>query len=53
MPKKQSKETQKDQSERFEREAQKLIDAGELNPIEADKALDRLTQNVRSLDSTG
>ena len=42
MPKKQSAESQKEQSERFKREAQKLIDAGELNPTEADEALDSM-----------
>ena len=44
MPKKQKQETQAEQSERFVREAQRLIDAGELNPTEADGALDRLVR---------
>lgn len=44
MPKKQNPESQESQSARFKREAQKLIDAGELSPIEADTALDRLTR---------
>jgi hypothetical protein len=52
MPKKHSAESQKEQSERFKREAQKLIDAGELIPIEAEKALDRIvTQNRPSRPS--
>ena len=37
MPRKKQKEPQVEQSARFEVEAQKLIDAGELNPIDADK----------------
>lgn len=42
MPKKQNAESQKDQSERFKREAQNLIDVGELSPTEADKQMDRM-----------
>lgn len=42
MPKKKRKETQAEQSARFEAEVQKMIDAGELSPTEADKALERL-----------
>ncbi len=37
MPKKKSDMTQAEQSERFRQTAQELIDAGELNPTEADK----------------
>ena len=40
MPKKKHKETQVEQSARFRAEVEKLIAAGELNPIEADEALD-------------
>jgi polyhydroxyalkanoate synthesis regulator phasin len=47
MPKKQNAESQKEQSERFKREAQKLIDAGELNPTEADEKVERLLTGVR------
>jgi len=47
MPKKQNAENQIEQSERFKREAQKLIDAGELSPTEAGEALDRLLTNRR------
>lgn len=39
MPKKANKESQADQSERFKRDAQRLIDAGELDPIEADERI--------------
>lgn len=42
MPKKEKQETQAEQSERFIREAQRLIDAGELNPTEAEDRLNRL-----------
>ena len=44
MPKKLHPESPEDQSERFRREAQKLIDAGELNPTAADMALDALVR---------
>jgi hypothetical protein len=42
MPKKLKPETPKEQSARFKREAQKLIDAGELNPTDAEAAGSRL-----------
>lgn len=44
MPKKKNQESQAEQSERFKRDAQKLIDAGELNPTEAEAAVDRLVR---------
>lgn len=44
MPKKKHAESQTEQSERFKREAQRLIDAGELSPTEADAALDHLVR---------
>lgn len=40
MPKKLKPETPKEQGARFKREAQKLIDAGELNVIEAEKGME-------------
>jgi len=46
MPKKAKPESPKEQSARFKREAQKLIDAGELNPADADAALDRLVRKT-------
>lgn len=46
MPKKKNKETPKEQSARFKKEAQKLIDAGELSPSEADEALDELVRKA-------
>lgn len=42
MPKKKPGMTPEEQSERFKADAQKLVDAGELNPIDADRVLDRL-----------
>jgi hypothetical protein len=39
MPKKLKPESEADQGERFRREAQKLIDAGELDANEAEKKL--------------
>ena len=47
MPPRKNPESPKEQSERFKRDAQKLIDAGELNPTEADKALDGLVKRAR------
>jgi hypothetical protein len=44
MPKKKHPETQAQQSARFKRDAQKLIDAGELNPTEAEAAVDRIVR---------
>ena len=42
MPTKKHKETPEDQSIRFRAEVEKLIAAGELNPTEADEALERM-----------
>ena len=42
MPKKAKPESQAEQSERFQKDAQKLIDAGELSPTVADATLDVL-----------
>jgi polyhydroxyalkanoate synthesis regulator phasin len=44
MPRKKVHESQAKQSARFRSEAQKLIDAGDLNPTEADAAMDRLVR---------
>lgn len=46
MPKKANPETQKEQSERFKRDAQRLVDAGELSPTDAEKALDALVKRA-------
>lgn len=42
MPKKKTSETQAEQSARFRAEVERMIAAGELNPTEADKAIDWL-----------
>ncbi len=45
MPKKKPGMTPEEQSERFKADAQKLINDGELNPIEADTLLEQLVDN--------
>ena len=45
MPKKKSHESQEQQSARFLAEAEKLIAAGNLDPDEAAKALDKLVRS--------
>jgi hypothetical protein len=48
MPKRKNPETPEQQSERFRREAQKRLDAGEPNPSEADAAIDRMIrENIK------
>ncbi len=47
MPKKKNQETQAEQSERFKKAVRELIDAGELNPIEADAAVDGLVKKSK------
>ena len=49
MPSKKNPESQKEQSERFKKTVADLVAAGELNPIEADKAFDRLIDSVKVL----
>ena len=46
MPAKKRKDKPGEQRKRFEKAVQELIDAGELNPTEADKALDRMVRNA-------
>lgn len=48
MPKKKHKETQDEQSARFKAEVERMIAAGELNPTEADKALEGLVRKSRT-----
>ena len=43
-------ESDKEQSERFEKTVRDLINAGELNPIEADAALDRIVRTAKRKD---
>jgi len=52
VPRKQGTESPAEQSERFKRDAQRLIDAGELNPTEANEALDRLVRNAKPRPQT-
>ena len=47
MPKKLKHETPAEQAKRFKRDAQKLIDAGELDPTEAEAVLDKLVRRQR------
>ena len=42
MPKKKKPETPEVQSARFRAEVERLVAAGELNPTEADEAVDRI-----------
>lgn len=44
MPKRKEMLSPEAQSQRFKDEVQRLIDAGELNPTEADAAMDRLVK---------
>ena len=48
MPKKKNPEKPEDQIKRFREEVRKRTDAGELNPIDADAALDKLVRHSRS-----
>jgi len=48
MPKAKNKLTPEEQRKRFEAEVQRLIDAGELSPTEADDALDKLVRKSSS-----
>ena len=51
MPKKKTPESQKDQSARFRAEVERMIEAGELNPTEADEALGKLVANAQNVAS--
>lgn len=48
MPKKKPGMTPEEQSQKFKDAAQKLIDAGELNPTDAERAMDRVIDKARS-----
>ena len=48
MPDKKRPMTAKEQSERFKADAQRLIDAGELNPTEADEAMERALRKLKN-----
>lgn len=45
MPKKKPGMTPEEQGDAFKREVQRLIDAGELSPTAAERALDDLVRN--------
>ena len=47
VPKKKQIEPPDEQSKRFVTDAQRMIDAGELNPTEADAAFGKLMDNVK------
>ena len=47
MAKQKRQETQAEQSERFKKDAQELINAGELSPTDAENALDKLVRRAR------
>lgn len=50
MAKKQNKESPEDQAKRFEKAIQDMIDAGELNPTEADKRMESFVSgNLRNV----
>ena len=46
MPKKKRTESQAEQSARFLAEVERLIAAGELNPTDAEEALDKLVRRL-------
>jgi len=46
MPKKLNPESPDDQAKRFREKVRELIDAGELNPTEADVALEKLVRQA-------
>lgn len=45
MPKKKNPLTAEEQAEQFRREAQKLVDAGQLTPTEGETALDAFVRS--------
>ena len=52
MAKKKPGMTPGEQSEKFREEAERLIAAGELNPIEAEDAMDKLVRVARNRDKS-
>jgi len=46
MPKKQSEESPQEQSERFRKAVQDMVDAGELNPTEAEDRFGQALQRI-------
>lgn len=50
MAKKKKEETPEEQFERFRKTVQDMVDAGELNPTEADERFERAMKNVARPD---
>lgn len=48
MPKKKPGMTPEEQSEKFREAVRELIDAGELNPTDADEAFERLARKLKT-----
>lgn len=48
MPKRKGEETPEEQGARFIRDVQRMIDAGELSPTDAEKALDALVRKAKT-----
>lgn len=53
MAKKQNKESQAEQSERFRKAVQDMIDAGELNPTKAEEAFERVMTRISPPQTNG
>jgi polyhydroxyalkanoate synthesis regulator phasin len=47
MAKKAKQESQEEQSERFRKLVQDMVDAGELNPTDAEERFEKAMRNVR------
>ena len=47
MPKKAKQENQAEQNKRFKKDAQKLIDGGQLDPVEAEALLDLTVNRIK------
>ena len=48
MPKKKPGMTPEEQSKKFKAEVERLVAAGELDPVEAERTMDRLVRKARS-----
>ena len=51
MPKKKNMETQEEQSKRFIKDAQKIVDDGELSPTEAEEKFERALSKLLPLET--
>lgn len=47
MPKKKHSESASEQADRFQKEVERLVAAGELNPTEADERFERAMRGIR------